>query len=93
MAFVGDTVRLQVHFKTFEGVYINPNTISLKIYDNAKNERESLIISDENKLDNGKYFYDYIIPDDISEYFIFEYRGLHNDKPILSRDMVRVKFI
>lgn len=92
MAYIGDTVRLQVNFKSFEGFLIDPSDISLKIYDNAKNEVDSVQITEENKIATGQYFYDYVVPDDIHEYFIFEFRGLHNEKPILARGKVDIKF-
>lgn len=86
----GDTVRLQVHFKTFTGVSVDPDGISLTIYDNAKNVLETIPISNENKESTGKYFYDYTASE-LNE-FIFEFAGSYNSKPILSRGRVEVKF-
>ena len=92
MAFVGDTVRLRVQFKTFTGQLVSPNDIKLTIYDKQNNQIEEIEITDSDKENIGVYFYDYIIPDDILDYFIFEFGGLHNNKPILSRGKVNVKF-
>ena len=92
MIFKGDSVRLQCHFKTFSGVSINPDNVELVIYDKAKNIIETIPITDENKTATGQYYYDYVVPDDIDEYFIFEYRGIHNTKPILAREKVNIKF-
>lgn len=92
MAFVGDTVRLRVQFKTFTGQLVSPNDIKLTIYDKQNNRIEEIPITDSDKENIGVYFYDYIIPDDILDYFIFEFGGLQNDKPILARGKVNVKF-
>ncbi len=93
MAYIGDTVRLKVHFKSFDGDSIDPDDITLIIYNTNKSVIETIPISDENKTATGQYYYDYVVvPDDIQEYFIFEFRGLHNNNPILARDRVNIKF-
>ena len=92
MAYLGDTVRLKVHFRSFNGDSVDPDDITLTIYDKTKKELDTISITDENKTATGQYFYDYIVPDDIHEYFIFEFRGLHNNNPILARDRVSIKF-
>jgi len=93
MAYIGDTVRLKVHFKSFDGDSVDPDDITLTIYDKTKKELDTIPITVENKTATGQYYYDYVVvPDDIQEYFIFEFRGLHNNNPILARDRVSIKF-
>ncbi|WP_449355585.1 hypothetical protein ACUL41_06995 [Virgibacillus natechei] len=92
MALQGDTVRLKVHFKTFEGVSIEPSNIELVIYDNKQEEVETLLVDALTNEGTGQYYCDYEISDDIFEFFIFEYGGLHNDKSILSRGKVDIQF-
>jgi len=89
----GDTVRLFCVFKTFEGVLIDPSSISLKIYDNAQNVIETIPVGIENKESTGKYYYDYTPASELNEVFYFEFAGSVNNKPILVRDSVKVKFI
>lgn len=92
MALVGDSVRLLVQFKTCEGVSIEPQAITLTIYDNAQVEVITIPEDELVREGIGKYYYDFIVPDELIEYFIFEYAGLHNNKPILSRGKVNISF-
>ncbi|ASA96516.1 hypothetical protein [Anoxybacillus flavithermus] len=90
MALAGDTVRLKCHFKTFDGQLIDPADVKLAIYDSNKQQIKQIALTDTNK-ENGVYFYDYVLPDDKQE-IIFEFRGLYNEKPILSRGKVKIEF-
>lgn len=94
MAIRGDTVRLQVHFKTFEGASVSPEAITLTIYNYTQEVVETIeepqIFADQNNI--GEYFYDYTIPSDLQDYFIFEFAGTYNKKAILSRQKIRLKF-
>lgn len=91
MIYEGDTVRLMVNFLTFNGLEVDPENIKLKIFDNEKLFIEEIDINANNKVEQGKYFYDYTPVSNKS--FIFEFTGIYNDKTILSRGKVDVKFI
>ncbi|WP_240371495.1 hypothetical protein [Anoxybacteroides rupiense] len=91
MALAGDTVRFRCHFKTFDGQSVEPTDIKLTIYDVNKQQIEQITLDDTNKENIGVYFYDYVLPDDKPE-IIFEFRGIHNNKPILVRDSVKIQF-
>ena len=85
-----DTVRLVVNFKDFEGNAINPTDVKLKIY--VEKEAPIETITDEIiNLSQGHYQYDYT--DTVGSDFIFEYSGIFNDKPVLARQAVQIKFI
>lgn len=90
--FQGDSVRLQVHFKSFSGQSIDPAEIKLTIYKTDKTQVEQIIITDTNKENAGVYFYDYTPASELNE-FIFEFAGSYNNKSVLSRGKVEVKFI
>ncbi|KJE27845.1 hypothetical protein LG52_77 [Geobacillus kaustophilus] len=90
MALAGDTIRLKCHFKTFDGQLVDPADVKLTIYDAQKQQIEEISLTDTSK-ENGVYFYDYVLPDDKQE-IIFEFRGLYNEKPILSRGKVKIQF-
>lgn len=90
--YKGDTIRLKVNFKTFTGQAVNPTNVKLIIYKTDQTQVEQFILDDTNKLDIGVYFYDYTPADELNE-FIFEFAGTYNNKPILARDSVQVKFI
>lgn len=90
MMYAGDTVRLKVHFKSFVGESINPQNVTLTIYDSKKEQIEQFTLDDTNQQDEGVFFYDYV-PNN-SDGYIFEFAGTYNDNPILVRDSVQVKF-
>ncbi|MCJ7841771.1 hypothetical protein MUB24_12850 [Lederbergia sp. NSJ-179] len=86
--YAKDTVRLCVEFKDFDGNPINPENVKLTIYDTNQAVIEKIT---DGIVDNetGQYFYDYIAADSD---FIFEFSGFYFDKPVLSRQLVQVKF-
>ncbi len=90
MALAGDTVRLKCHFRTFDGQLIDPADVKLTIYDSNIQQIKQITLTDINK-ENGVYFYDYVLPNDKQE-IIFEFQGLYNEKPILSRGKVKIEF-
>lgn len=90
--YQGDTVRLKVHFKTFTGQLVDPTGIKLTIYKTDKTQIEQIAIADSDKELVGVYFYDYLPASELNE-FIFEFAGSFNNKPILARGKVEVKFI
>ncbi|MGR9049227.1 hypothetical protein ACQ4XT_11410 [Halobacillus faecis] len=90
MIYKGDTVRLQCHFKTFEGQSVNPDNVTLTIYDLNENQIEQFTDTNNEKL--GVFSYDYETASELDE-FIFEFAGSLNQKPILSREKVTTKFI
>lgn len=91
MAFQGDTIRLKVYFKDYSNRVVDPSGITLNVYNGQLDNIESISITDSDKENIGVYFYDYVLPDDIPE-LIFEFRGLHNNKPILTREKVKIHF-
>lgn len=90
MAYGGDTVRLQVKFRDFNDFAVNPTDIKLTTYDINKNQIDQISINDTNKVDVGVYFYDYVLPEDETE-IVFEFKGTHNEKPILTRGNIPIK--
>lgn len=82
-----DTIRLNVEFKDFNGNVIQPNDVKLKIYNTKKELLET--ITEGIVQERTKYYYDYLATDSD---FIFEFSGFYNDKAVLSRQLVTVKF-
>lgn len=82
-----DTIRLNVEFKDFNGNVIQPNDVTLKIYNTKKELLET--ITEGIVQERTKYYYDYLATDSD---FIFEFSGFYNDKAVLSRQLVTVKF-
>lgn len=90
--YQGDTIRLQCHFKSFTGQSVDPINVTLTIYDKDKNQVEQYELDETNNQNVGVYFYEYAPPLELDE-FIFEFKGFYNDKPILARDVVKIKFV
>lgn len=86
--YTKDTVRLVVQFRDFSGNSIVPEDIKLVVYDSKQEilEKVTVGITDNG---NGNYYYDYVAPDSD---FIFEFSGIYNNKPVLSRQLIQVKF-
>jgi hypothetical protein len=88
MAIIGDTVRLKVTFKTFDGRLLNPGAVTLKIYnEGAREPFQTIELSDEaNKESEGTYFYDYTVSDGEGN-LEFEYTGqLEENVTVVNRE-------
>lgn len=83
----GDTARLCVQFRDFNGNAINPEEVKLMIYDTNELLTETITegIVD---LSQGNYFYDYTADSD----FIYEFSGIYFGNPVIARQAVQVKF-
>ena len=93
MALKGDTVRLEVKFMDFDGNIVEPSNVTLSMYDNSNTAIQSILLTADNRTGIGSYYYDYVIPFAIEEFFIYEFRGLHRERPILARDKIHVEFV
>ncbi len=78
MPFIGNTVRLVVKFKDFDGVLTDTESLSLTFYDHRRNQIGGSIDVDivENKDSTGIYFYDYTIPITASKSIVAEFVGI-----------------
>lgn len=91
MAFIGDTVRLCCHFRTFDGQLIDPDDIAITIYDEQSNVLHTSPITSQNRESVGAYFYDYVVPNSSGD-LTFEYKGTYETKPILSRNVINTRW-
>ena len=91
MIYQGDTVRLIVNFRTFDGQAIDPDNVTLTIYDETETQIEQFILDDTNRKDVGIFFYDYVTPD-VQQELIYEFKGVHNHNPIIVRDSIETSF-
>lgn len=87
--FAKDTILLSVQFKTFDGNKVTPNDVKLTIYDKQQTLIEEIIFGLATD-GQGKFEYEYT--DTTGSDFIFEFSGVFNEKPILARQEVNVKF-
>jgi hypothetical protein len=100
VAYTGDTVRLKVNFKTYDGNAIDPTDVKLKIYKPTTNSYElisTIQLSPANKVGVGEYQYDYVIPEDLINsgvnFLVYEFSGLYNGSTTLARDKIDVRFV
>ncbi len=87
--FSNDTIRLIVQFRDFNGQPINPTDVKLTIYD--KQQVDETITDGIINIEQGNYQYDYT--DTTNSDFVFEFSGVFNDKTVLARQEVKIKFI
>lgn len=101
MALAGDTVQLQVKFKTFDGTVIEPTNVKLKIYLPTSLGTFDLIntipLSNDEKVSVGEYKYDYTTPSDLDtsqvSYLVYEFSGLVQDSITLARGKINIRFV
>lgn len=88
--FRNDTARLIVEFKDYKGGAIQPTNVTLTIYDESEHVIKTV---DSTRITNedNKYFYDYT--HDKEENYIFEFKGMYENLPVLCRQFVEVVFI
>ena len=92
MALIGNTVRLKVEFKTFDGVLVNPENVKLRIYSGSNKKNGLLEEINVEPIEEGKYQYDYTIPEGLG-FLYFEFSGILEGKPILGRMKLERKWI
>jgi hypothetical protein len=90
MPLIGNTVRLKAEFKDFNGEYVSPENVILRIYDAYKKQvGEDIPVSPS---DVGKYQYDYVIPGAVGTLY-FEFVGTIGGLPVLGRATINKKWI
>lgn len=103
MAFIGDTVTLNVRFKTSKGNAIDPTDVTLKIFKPTITSFElidTISLTSDHKVSIGEYEIDYTIPSYLeftnsitSHYIVAEFSGMYNGKPTLTRKRIPVRFV
>lgn len=92
-AIAGSTVRIVNTFFNFDGKPQDPQLVKLKIYDRKYKVIQNINLSDGNKLETGKYFYDWKTPSEIKERYIIEFYGEISGNPTIERKQLVTKFI
>lgn len=82
MAIIGDTIKLQVEFYDWDGNLATPTATTLKIYDIRKTE---ILQATPILVGVGKYEYEYTIPQLPGNMFYYEFSGILEGAPIVSR--------
>lgn len=62
MALVGDTIKLRMEFRDFNGVLFDPTTITITTYQNYDDVLENINVPLGSKVSTGIYEYLYTVP-------------------------------
>ena len=90
---IGDTIKLDVEFKNFAGVYADPTSITLKLYDENQIQIGAIVsITATYKISTGIYEYPYTVPGGYSN-ITYEYSGILESVPITKRATIYPKFV
>ena len=88
---VGNTNRLTTTFYNFDNEQVNPNLVKFFLKDSFGKVIKEEILGEENKLEIGKYFYDFIA--DKQGRFIVEFYGEISGKPNVDRELIIVTLL
>jgi len=90
MYHAGDTIRLWVSFKDFGGEAVEPDEVTLNIYNSRRELLES--IAALTKMGVGEYHYDYPTAEKEAQY-VYEFAGEIGGKPIVERAMISTSWV
>lgn len=88
----GSTVRLFGEFYNILGVPTDVNFPKIIIYDYKYNKIQEVNLTNTNKSDVGKYFFDLVL-DHKNKRIIYEFNGEIDGLPALDRNSFTTKFI
>lgn len=83
MPLIGDTVRLKAEFRDFDGEYVDPDEVKVKLFDGGKKQLGEDITPD--RVDTGKYQCDYVVPSGGPGPLYFEFSGMIGGMPVVGR--------
>ncbi|MBO0962390.1 hypothetical protein J1P26_22060 [Neobacillus sp. MM2021_6] len=89
----GTAIRAVNTFYNFDGKPQDPQLVKFKVYDRSYKLLEDYILSDANKLSEGKYFYDYATPDEPYKSIILEFYGEIAGNKTIERKQIITTFI
>lgn len=89
----GQTVRVINTFYNFEGAQHDPNLVKFKVYDKTYKLIDEHILSDANKLEEGKFFFDYITPQTPNQKYVLEFYGEISGNPTFEREVLYTTFV
>jgi hypothetical protein len=80
----GNTVRMTCDFYNATGVLANPTTVKVIFYDTRYVKLNEFTLTDVNRSETGKYFYDYTT-DNVEKRYIYEWQGIFDGYPSIIR--------
>ena len=86
---MGDTIKLSAEFKSFSGVTVDPENITVKFM-TGKGQQIGEIIPlnvSNHRVSAGIYIYEYVVPSEPNT-IIYEFKGFVDGKPIVGRSVL-----
>jgi hypothetical protein len=83
---IGNTVRLEHTYMSWAGTPVDVTSPTIKVYngDARGTPIETIELTDTEKIETGKYRYDYTVPDGIYD-LVFEFSGVAENTPEVTR--------
>jgi hypothetical protein len=88
----GSTIKLKCTFTDFEDKLVDPDTVKFIVYDYKFNKINEYVLTSENRIGEGVYFYNYTTPNTESLTY-YEFKGEIQGTIAIERGSVRTKFI
>jgi hypothetical protein len=88
----GTTVRFEVSFYDLDNVPIEPDSVKIIIYNQKYEQIYTEVLTTNNQVGIGNYFYDYVTPSKEQKLY-YEWYGTINGKPSLKRGTFMTKFM
>lgn len=91
---LGNTIKLNVTFKDFEGELFDPSIVKVKIYDSRYNLIEEISDTRIKKDSLGSYYFYYTIPDSVKSgtSLYYEWYSEKGGLPVIARKKLSVYF-
>lgn len=89
----GNTVRFTNTFYNFEQKPTDPNIIKIKVYDHTYKLIEEVNLGLNNRISDGKFFYDYHTPPEPDRAYIIEFYGEISGNPTFERELIKTTFL
>lgn len=89
----GTTVRVVNIFTNFDGEPQDPQIVKFKVYDKKYALLTEVTLGEDNKIETGKYFYDYITPMEPKQKSILEFYGEISGNPTIERFQIDTIFV
>lgn len=91
--YAGETVRVVNNFFDFDNIPKSPQLVRFKVYNRKYEVLLDVMLTEANKLDEGKYFYDYITPPESNQTYTVEFYGEIAGNPTIERQQIYTTFI
>lgn len=84
----GTTIKFLATYYNWKGDLIDPESLTFSIYDNRFLPVSTFPVTTANRLSLGQYYYLWI--PETTGTFIYEWKGIINEKPSLRRDSIMI---